>query len=324
MSTVSFALAGQGDNNDRNRDQWGAFIEMDVEIGLISIEGCQSRCQLDPATEQKYVDILKAGGILPPPDVFHDPVTARYYMGDGIHRYNAHRQLKRKHIRCKVRNGTHRDAALFSCQANSTHGLPRCKADIRRAILRMLHDQEWTKWTDKRIAEACRCSRELVSKIRSEVGLDAPGDGPRVRLAMTPSGDEKEIVVVGKVRNNKVKDKDESRPLFGGPAAQIRTSEAALMRFRKRLDQRGETYEANHLTELGPIPILSETARTLYWVESDLTPSKVCEAASRLLVLRSLLKNKAYTVTIVGDPSLEASAFINKLMEISGIKFEKL
>lgn len=322
VATVPFNLAAPGDGSDRNRDELGAFVLMEIDINLISVEACQSREKIDPATEQRYVDVLKSGGELPPIDVFSDPETGAIYIGDGIHRRNAHKIVKRKSIKCKVRTGTHRDAVLFSFQANASHGLQRTNADVRRAILRMLHDHEWTKWTDKRIAESCRCTREMVSKIRREVGLDTPGDGPRVRLAMTPSGEEREIVVVGK--NRKVAKKDDSLPLLNGVSPQMKTADSPLFRFRKKLDQRGETYEVNYPTPLGPIPILSETARTLYWVESALTPSNVCEATSRLLVLRSVLKNKAYAVTLVGDPDLEARAFINKLMELSGIKFEQL
>lgn len=56
MATVPFNLAAQGDGSNRNHDEWGPFVVMDVDVNSISIEACQSREKIDPATEQRYAE----------------------------------------------------------------------------------------------------------------------------------------------------------------------------------------------------------------------------------------------------------------------------
>jgi predicted RNase H-like nuclease (RuvC/YqgF family) len=71
-----------------------------------------------------------------------------------------------------VREGTLRDAILFSFSANGTHGLRRTAADKRKAVMAMLEDIEWQDWSDREIARQCCVSHPFVSAIRKEMGAD--------------------------------------------------------------------------------------------------------------------------------------------------------
>ena len=114
-----------------------------------------------------YTEILREGGSLPPITVFGD------YVADGFHRYAAHESAKLTTISTITHRGGLREPVLHSCQANAAHGLRRTNADKRRAVLKLLADPEWQKWSDRRIAKAAAVSNAFVSDLRAEA-IDSP------------------------------------------------------------------------------------------------------------------------------------------------------
>jgi len=48
-----------------------------------------------------------------------------------------------------------RQRHLYSVGANADHGQRRTNADKRRAVLILLNDEEWGKWSDREIARRC-------------------------------------------------------------------------------------------------------------------------------------------------------------------------
>jgi DNA-binding transcriptional regulator YiaG len=70
---------------------------------------------------------------------------------------------------CEVRQGTRRDAVLFSVGANADHGLRRTNADKRRAVEVLLRDEEWKQWNDHEIGRQCNVSHHTVAKVREEL-----------------------------------------------------------------------------------------------------------------------------------------------------------
>jgi hypothetical protein len=135
---------------------------------------------IDPDTVAAYADDMLAGAIFPPIKVFHD--GGRYHLADGWHRLDAARRAERTTILAEVLEGTSRDATLAACSANATHGLRRTNEDKRRAILALLRDPEWAKWSDRKIAETCKVDHKSVGKVRRE--LTAPKvDGGEIPTA---------------------------------------------------------------------------------------------------------------------------------------------
>lgn len=118
---------------------------MSTELSLKGLRldgGTQSRAALDPATVARYVEVLREEGkTLPPITVFYDGTA--YWLVDGFHRVAAFQEIGRTLIQAQIRQGTQRDAILYSVGANATHGLPRTNADKRRAVLVLLQDTEW-------------------------------------------------------------------------------------------------------------------------------------------------------------------------------------
>ena len=67
-----------------------------------------------------------------------------------------------------MRQGGLRDAILHSAGANAVHGLRRTNADKRRAMLMLLEDEEWSKWSDREIGRRCAVDHKTVARLRSE------------------------------------------------------------------------------------------------------------------------------------------------------------
>lgn len=129
--------------------------------------GTQTRAGIDRPTVDSYRDAMESGDRFPAVVVFHD--GRDHWLGDGFHRYLAAAAAGKERIEAEVRQGTQRDAILYSVGANATHGLRRTNADKRRAVEMLLRDDEWSQWSDRVIADKCGVSNRFVGVIRSEV-----------------------------------------------------------------------------------------------------------------------------------------------------------
>jgi hypothetical protein len=138
-----------------------------IDITAIRLDGgTQSRAELNKDTIAEYAEAIVAGSKFPEPVVFHD--GDRYWLADGFHRVHAHKKADRVRIDVDLRQGTLRDAILFSVGANKDHGLRRTNADKRRAVEMLLRDDEWAEWSDIIVANKCCVSRSYVQQLRGE------------------------------------------------------------------------------------------------------------------------------------------------------------
>lgn len=136
-----------------------------VAIASINMDGgTQPRAAIDFDVVEEYALALASGAAFPPVVVFFDGST--YWLADGFHRTHAHKVAERQSIECDVRQGTRRDAILFSVGANASHGMRRTNEDKRRAVLALLNDPEWAGWSDGEISRRCAVSQPFVSKLR--------------------------------------------------------------------------------------------------------------------------------------------------------------
>ncbi|NCC30539.1 MAG: hypothetical protein EOM24_00785 [Chloroflexia bacterium] len=132
--------------------------------------GTQSRMGIDGEHVQRLLDALEAGEQLPPIILFYD--GAAYWLADGFHRCEAASMSKgiEAVLAAEVRQGDRRDAVLYSVGANRSHGLPRSRQDMRRAIETLLRDPEWGQWSDREIARQVGCHHNTVGALRSKFG----------------------------------------------------------------------------------------------------------------------------------------------------------
>ncbi len=102
-------------------------------------------------------------------------------------------------------NGGERDAILRGVGSNASHGLRRTQADKRRAVERLLRDEEWSKWSNRKIAEVARVDHKTVAKVRRDrLGGEFPtparpnGEIPRTNgKPNTTSGSVVETLLMG-------------------------------------------------------------------------------------------------------------------------------
>lgn len=135
--------------------------------------GAQCRSQIYPAVVEDYAYVILASlPSLPPIVAFYD--GAEYWLADGFHRVEAAILAGLDSIDADIRQGTQRDAILFACGANGTHGLRRTNAEKRTAVLRLMDDAEWSQWSNGRIAGQCGVSSSFVDKVAKE---DRPDRG---------------------------------------------------------------------------------------------------------------------------------------------------
>lgn len=150
----------------------------DLDIAAIRTDaGTQPRAKLDDSTVANYAERMRDGVRFPPVVVFHDGTD--YILADGFHRIAAARLNGAAAIPADVRQGTVRDAILYSVGANAAHGLPRSNDDKRRAVLRLLEDGEWGQWSDREIARRTATSHTFVANLRENLTGNIASEKPR-------------------------------------------------------------------------------------------------------------------------------------------------
>lgn len=132
--------------------------------------GTQPRSRLNEEVVAEYAADMQSGKVFPPVVVFFDGQD--YWLADGFHRVEAAKQAGSQDIRVDLRHDTRREAVLHSVGANAIHGLRRTAADKRRAVIRLLSDPEWSKWSNNEIARQCGVDEGLVRSIKRELSSD--------------------------------------------------------------------------------------------------------------------------------------------------------
>ncbi len=140
------------------------FIRVD---SICKNGGTQVRAQTDWLVVDDYVHAMKEGAVFPPVVVFFDGRT--HWLADGFHRVEAAERAGVEEIAADVRRGVQRDAVLFACGANASHGLRRTNADKRRAVETLLKDAEWATWSDSEIARRCAVTHPFVAGLRPKL-----------------------------------------------------------------------------------------------------------------------------------------------------------
>lgn len=176
-----------------------------ITLNAIQVDGgTQSRATLNQHVVDDYAAAIKDGATFPPIVVFYD--GKKHWLADGFHRFHAFQKLGREAVVADVRQGTRRDAILHSVGANETHGLRRTNDDKRRAVLTLLNDSVWSKWTDREIGRACQVDHKTVGKIRTEL----PGEILTERVYTTKHGTTATMKTAGINASRKTGDGDKT------------------------------------------------------------------------------------------------------------------
>lgn len=103
---------------------------------------------IDRTVLENYVQLLVDGVRFPPVAVCRDGKVL--WLADGFHRWHAHKVIDADAIDANVRDGSRRDALLYSLSANATHGLQRGATDYRRAYETGCRNGFWSiRWMSR-------------------------------------------------------------------------------------------------------------------------------------------------------------------------------
>src|SRR5581483_8546635 len=93
-------------------------LTQELSLALIRTDGgTQPRAELNYDMVRDYAQDMIQDVLFPPITIFYD--GADYWLADGFHRYHAAKQICREAIEADVRQGTRRDAVLYSVGANA-------------------------------------------------------------------------------------------------------------------------------------------------------------------------------------------------------------
>jgi hypothetical protein len=274
MATAG-AIASQDDDQNRYRVIPLSRIRMDG--------GTQPREGLSNDNIIEFAESMTGGATFPPVVVFYDGMA--YWLADGFHRANAAKRARLSAINCDVRMGSQRDAVLYGCGANADHGVRRTNADKRRAIMRMLNDDEWGTWTDSRIAEYCKVTPQTVGSYRV-YALNPSAQSP-FRKAIRQG---KEVVVdtreMGRHARPALKIKEDTAGPIPAPAAEPtqRTASNPIHEFSRSLKRADIEFRENVKTDFGLI--MFETDDAIYQVVPMLSAAAFREAFATILFQR--------------------------------------
>jgi hypothetical protein len=141
----------------------------------------QSRVKTSLEYQREFSEAMLRGDVFPPVTVFWDGKV--YWLADGFHRVGAAKQVakvnrKLRGIRAEVKQGSRRDAMVFSAGANIKFSIPRTAEDLRKAVEMLLSDPDWFGLSDSQIAVHCGVSPSSVRSYRNqwcaERGIDIP------------------------------------------------------------------------------------------------------------------------------------------------------
>lgn len=171
-------------------------IETIKLAGLTLDKTIQMRASLNRTAILDYAEAMEAGVEFPPIIVYYRRGGPnKHYVADGFHRVLAAKKLDRKTILAEVRDGTKRDAILYAARANMQHGVRRTNEDKRKAVITLLKDGEWKKWTDTEIARACGVSANMVAKYREWLRPEKASTEEEVRSYIDRRGRERTMTV---------------------------------------------------------------------------------------------------------------------------------
>jgi hypothetical protein len=135
-----------------------------IKLADLRIDGgTQPRVAIDEALVSDYAEAMAAGDKFPPVTVFLD--GKNLWLVDGFHRHHAAGRAGLTTLAAEIRQGTRRDAVLYSVGANATHGMRRTSADKRRAVETLLADAEWAQWSDREISRRCGVAHSFVADV---------------------------------------------------------------------------------------------------------------------------------------------------------------
>jgi hypothetical protein len=118
-------------------------IQLIAFKNLILDLAIQCRCEIDKEWARTLSGFIMEGSI-PPPVIVYEIRPGEYMVSEGFHRAIAF-DMAGQQVRCEVRQGTERDAKIYSAGSNrdACGKKPMTTKDLKRAAEMLFEDPEW-------------------------------------------------------------------------------------------------------------------------------------------------------------------------------------
>lgn len=134
---------------------------------IVADAAFQSRIETDPAHVPVLDEMIREGHAIHPVTVFW--TGERYILADGFHRYHAHLKRGLESIQAVVLHGSERDAMIHSAGANRLSIKPPSAANLKKAVMMLLADEEWRNNASLEIAKHVGISSSsTITRYRAE------------------------------------------------------------------------------------------------------------------------------------------------------------
>lgn len=284
-----------------------------INIKTIRIDGgTQSRVEINTETVTEYAEAIKAGTVFPPVVVFHDGVDN--WLADGFHRVHAHDLAEKTSIVVDMRQGTARDAILYSLGSNDTHGLRRTNADKRKAVMTLLQDFDWSAFSNSEMAKICAVSQRYVNQIKADLTMNVHSEKPKEVTFKTKHGTTATMQTdnIGKRDAKCLEAAHSPNPKAPKPSAQEQDDSEYLITDDELLDVNTKLQEENNL--------LKDTIKSLNATNKD---AEIENLLKRVYGLEGRLQQIMASEKAMEKNLKYHTDLIHKLRKVYGVETHK-
>jgi ParB-like chromosome segregation protein Spo0J len=226
---------------------------------IIRDRSVQPRTALKETEVVRMTELMTAGEKFPPVTVF-EIETDRFVLADGAHRLEAATRGGRTMIEAQIRSGTLRDAILFAIKVNVQHGQRLSREERQSAVLQLLKDPEWGKWSHEQIGRLCGYSGKQVTRIAEKFHFDNVKVKDRTCRARGGGTRKMNIAAVGRKKRAAKQSQTNcgSSAAAQGPAAKDRSTGcgallAEMLEAIKRWRNEPQPVRSAELAQLDPL-----------------------------------------------------------------------
>lgn len=180
-------------------------VEAIVLKGMVELRG-----KPDPQAIMNYKMAYKKQEEVAPIVVFGSDST--YWIADGRHRVEGMKWAGVTMIEAEVKDGGEREAFLYSIPANHKDKNTRFSLeDRKRAAEIMLLDEEWGRWSYRKISRYCCSSPGIPQNARKKLVKEGRLPAKRIRIAEDSLGRTYKVETSDEVRSRRERDREKRK-----------------------------------------------------------------------------------------------------------------
>jgi len=135
-----------------------------------------------PTIVREYATDIKSGAVFPPITVFVEDGSSRYIVADGHHTREAALMAGHESFQCVTKDGGVHEALQHALGCNVEHGYRRTKEQTHSVVTKALLDPEFSKWSNRRVADLCRVDEKTVRNVKDDLIINGNYQQPETTV----------------------------------------------------------------------------------------------------------------------------------------------